>query len=77
MPVKEREQESADVRTVHVGISHDNDFVVPQLFEIKRSFAVAIADAGADSGDHSADFVILEHFVQPGFLDVYEFATNG
>ena len=34
-PEEEGEQQSADVGAVHIGIGHDDDFVVAQLFQVK------------------------------------------
>ncbi len=36
----------------------------------------AVADAGADGRDHRLDFVVLEHLVEPRFLDVDQLAAN-
>ena len=76
LAVEKGQQQGADVRTIHIGVRHDDDFVVAQFFDVKRAFTLAIADAGADGGDHRADFIVLQHFVQPRFLDVDQFAAN-
>ena len=76
LAVEKRQQQRADVRAVHVGIGHDDDLVIAQLFEIERAFALAVADAGADGGDHRADFVVLKHLVEARLLDVDELAAN-
>ena len=76
LPVEERQQQRADVRAVHVGIGHDDDLVVAQLLEVEGAFAFAVADAGADGGDHGADFVVLKHLVQARLLDVDELAAD-
>ena len=34
LPVKKRQQQRPDVRSVHVGIGHDDDFVVAELFDV-------------------------------------------
>ena len=41
---KERQQQSANVRSVHVGIRHDDDAVVPQLIGIKFIFTDATTE---------------------------------
>ena len=64
------------MRTVHVRIGHDDDPAVPQFFEVEGSFAVAVSDSGADGGDHRLNFQILQHLVQTGLLDVYQFSAN-
>ncbi len=62
---------------VHVGIGHDDDLVVAQLGHVEGAFPFPIADAGADGGDHGADFGVLEHLVQARFLHIDELAANG
>ena len=64
------------MRTIHVGIGHDDDFVVAQTFEIERPFALAVADARANGRDHRADFVVLKNLVETRLLDVNQFAAN-
>ncbi len=76
LPVEKREQQRADVRAVHVGVGHDDDFVIAQLRDVERAFALAVADARADGRDHRADFVVLKNLVEPRFLDVDQFAAN-
>jgi hypothetical protein len=53
LAVEERQQQRADVRTVHVGVGHDDDFVVARLVDVE----LIAADAGADRGDERADFL--------------------
>ena len=70
LAVEKRQQQRADVRAVHVGVRHDDDFVIAQLFQIERAFALAVADARADGRDHRADFIVLQHLVEPRFFHV-------
>ncbi len=53
------QQEGADVGPVHVGVGHDNDAVVTQVFQ-----AEVIANAGPHGGDEGPDFVIAQHSIQ-------------
>ena len=53
LPVEERQQQRADVGAVDVGVRHDDDLVVAQLFEVE----VVAADAGAERGDERADLL--------------------
>ena len=41
LPVKERQQQRADVGAVHVGIGHDDDAAVAQFGDIECAFLVA------------------------------------
>ena len=64
------------MRPVNVGISHDDDFVVTQFFQVERTVAFTIADPCADRGNHRANFVVVQDLIQPGFLHVDQFAAN-
>ena len=71
LPVEEREEQRADVRAVDVGIGHDDDLVVAALGEV-----LVFADAGADGGDHAADFVVGEDFVFARLVGVDDLAAQ-
>src|SRR5688572_801532 len=73
LAVEEREQQRPDVRTVHVGVGHDDDAVVAQA----RDVEVLDADAAAERGDHRLDLVAAEHLVEAGLLDVQNLALDG
>ena len=74
---KERQQQRADVTAVHVSISHDDDFVVAELFEIEAALHLAVAtDAGADGGDHRLNFLVREDLLQPSLLGIDELSTQ-
>ena len=51
LPVEEREQQRTNVGAVNIGIGHDDDAVIAQLFDVE----VIAADAGAECGDERAD----------------------
>ena len=59
-------------RTVHVGVGHENDFVVAELAGVE----IVLADAGAERGDNGANFLVAQHFVVAGFFDVEDFALE-
>ena len=64
------------VCAVHVGIGHDDDFVVAQLFDV-QCFAVFFgADGYAESGVDVAYLFAFERFVEHGFFDVQNFASQ-
>ncbi|SVK46639.1 Uncharacterised protein [Acinetobacter baumannii] len=69
LAVEEGQQQRTDVRTVDVGIGHDDDAVVTQLV---RAVLVA-ADAATQRGDQRRHFLRREHFVETRFLDVEDF----
>ena len=66
------EQKGADVRSVDVGIGHQDDLAVTQLGDVEIIFA----DAGAERGDHGADFLVSEHLVVARLLDVQDFSLQ-
>ena len=69
---EEREQQRADVASVHVGVGHQDDLAVAQLGEIE----IVLADAGAERGDHGADFFVPQHLVVARFFDVENFSLE-
>ena len=78
LAVEEGEQQGADVGAVHIGIGHDDDFVVAGFLDVEAADGVAaFADAGADGGDEGADFLVGEDLVEAGFLGVDKFAAQG
>ena len=71
LPVEEREQQRADVGAVDVGVRHDDDLVVAELLDVE-----VVADSAADGGDERLHFLVLEHLVEPGALDVEDLAAD-
>jgi len=65
VPVEERQHERADVRSVDVGVRHQDDPVVAEPFDVEL-----LADAGADRGDHRLDLVVGENLVDAILLAV-------
>src|SRR3546814_10342996 len=57
LPVEESKQQGADVRTVDVGVGHDDDAVVAQLVRV----VLVLADAGAQRGDQRSEEHTSEH----------------
>ena len=53
LPEEERQQQRTDMRAIDVGVGHDDDLVVAQLFDVE----FVAADAGAKRGDQCADFL--------------------
>ncbi len=70
MPEEEGEQKRPDVRTVHVGVRHQDHLVVAKLGDIE----VVLADARADGRDHRADFFVRQHLVVAGLLNIQDLA---
>ena len=80
VPAEKGEQKRANVRTVDVGICHDDDATVAELLDIEAAFAILLggsdADASADSRDESLDFGVLKDFIEAGLLDIDDFALD-
>ena len=73
MAEEEGEQQGADVRAVHVGVGHEDDFAVADLGGVE----VVLADAAAERGNHGADFLVAEHLVVARLFDVEDLALEG
>ncbi len=77
LAVEEREEERPDVRSVHVGVGHDDDLVVAGLLDVEGALALGVPDARPDGRDEGADFLVREHLVEPRLLGVDELAAQG
>src|SRR3990167_8488819 len=69
---EEGQQQGTDVRTVDVGVGHDDDVVVAQLVDV----VLIAADTTAQGGDQGADFLGGNHLVETRFLDVENLALQ-
>ena len=72
LPEEKRQQQCADVAAVHVGVGHDDDLVVAQLFGIE----LIASDAGAERGDQRADLLAAQHLVEARALHVEDLAAQ-
>src|SRR5436305_6341849 len=63
---EKRQQERADVAAVDVGVGHQDDFAVAHL----RRSEIVLGNAGAERGDHGADFFVRQHLVVARLLDI-------
>src|SRR6266540_1834274 len=71
LPVQERQDQRTDVRTVHVGVGHDDHAVVSELRDVEL-----VAEAGAQRRDHRLDLVVRENLVDPVLLAVDDLAAE-
>ncbi len=71
MAVEEREQQNADVASVHVGIRHAHDAVIPELRRVE-----ILSEAAAERGDHRLDLVVGEDAVKPRLFHVQNLAAQ-
>ena len=72
LAVEEGEQQGADVGAVDVGISHDDDAVIAQLFR----FEVFRANARAQRGNEDGNGFRTDDFVGAGTFDVQNLAAQ-
>jgi hypothetical protein len=69
--IEESQKQNTNVVTINISIGHDDDLVITDLGDIE-----VLADAGADRGDHVADFGVLEDAVFPRLFNVQNLATE-
>ncbi len=72
LAVEESEQQRADVRTVDVGIRHDDDAVIAQFVDVE----VVAAYAATERRDERADLRRREHLVEARLLDIQNLALQ-
>ena len=61
--------------TVHVGIGHDDDLVIPQLADIKV-ISISFGKSAAKCIDHRLDLCIRQHFIDTCFFHVQDLTTD-
>ena len=66
LAVKEGQQQGTNMRSVDIGIGHDNDLVVTQFFDIE----FLSTDTATQRGNQCSDFGRLQHFIESCFFDV-------
>ncbi len=72
LSIEEGQQQRTDVRTVDVGIGHDDDAVITQLVRV----VLIAANAAAQRGDQRGNFLRSEHLIEARFLDVEDFTLQ-
>ena len=64
--VKEGEKQGVDMAAVHIGIGHQDDFIIAQLGDVKV-IAVSFRETAAEGINHGFDFRIGQNLVNAGF----------
>jgi hypothetical protein len=72
LPVEKRKKQGADMRAIHISVGHDDDLVIAEL----RRIEIILADPGAERGNHGGDFVVGQHLVIAGLLNVENLAFD-
>src|SRR4030095_2160229 len=73
LPVEEGKQQGPDVRSIDVGVGHQDDLVITKLVDIK----VVLADPRAERGYERLDLAVAEHLVEPRLLDIQNLSLEG
>ena len=68
---EEGQKQGADVRAVDVGIGHQDDLAVAQLFEVE-----VVAEARAKRGDHRGELFVTVDLVETRLFDVQHLAPQ-
>ena len=71
-PIDESQQKSTDMRTVYIGIGHQNDLVVTKLGNIK-----ILMDSSTKSSDHCLDLSIGINLIQSCLFYIQYLTTQG
>ena len=71
MAVKESDIETFDMGSVHIGIGHDDDFVVAQFIQIEL-----LPYSGTDSHNQTFEFIRFDDLVYPGSFSIEDFAEE-
>ena len=66
MAIEESQQKRTNMGSIDVGVSHDNDFMIAQFFQIKA----ICANAAAQGRDHRPHFFVLQNFFKTRFFNV-------
>lgn len=69
-PIDESQQKSTDMRTVYIGIGHQNDFIVTKLRNIE-----IFMNTGTERCDHCFDFGIGIDFIQSCLFYIQDLTT--
>ena len=69
---EERQQQRSDVRSVHVGVGHDDDLAIAALAQVD----LLVADAAVQGGGDVLDFVVTEHLVDAGLFHIEDLSPQ-
>ena len=69
-PIDEGQQKSTDMRTIYIGIGHQNDFIVTKLRNIE-----IFMNAGTKRCDHCFDLGVSIDFIQSCLFYIQDLTT--
>ena len=67
------QEQGADMRSVYIGISHDDDAMIADLLNIK----IVAANTSPEGRDEHLDLLAAEHLFQACFLDIENLSRRG
>ena len=67
--IEERQEQGADMRTIHVRVGHDDDLAIANAGEVH----LVRADAGPHGGEQVADLLVPENLVEARLLHIQDF----
>src|SRR4051794_25407002 len=71
MAIEERQEQRSNVRTVDIGIGHDDDAVIAQL-----RYVELVSNRCSERGYQSSNLLVLKHFVEACLFDVQDLAAK-
>src|SRR5262249_23708122 len=66
VPEEEGQEQGTNVRPINIGVRHDDDAVIADLFDVK----IIPTNASPEGRDQYLDFLAAEHLVEARLLDV-------
>ena len=73
LPIEESEQQRTDMRAVDIGVGHDNDLVITQLFNVE----IITANARAHCLNERANLLGRQHLVKARALHIQDLTLQG
>src|SRR6185295_3351923 len=72
LAIEESKQQGSDVRTVDVGVGHQDYLVIAEFGSVK----IFLANAGSEGGDQRLDLAVTKHLVKARFFHVENLALE-
>src|SRR5665213_2283454 len=75
IPENKSENQSSDMTSVHVGIRHDNQFMIAKFTEVKRLGILRSTNLYTQGSKHIPDFLIIIYFMFHRLFYIQNFTT--
>ena len=76
MAEEEGQNQGLNVATVHIRVTHDDDFVVAELGHVQSSFVLLCPEGYAQCCVDVLDLLVLENLVVHGLFHVEDFTSQ-